>query len=260
MSSLESLHNLFSPSSLLMSGLNSQLQTKAMKKMDLDADGGVSQTEFQAVLQKAAGKLGVELGDDETAGMFSGLDADADGALNAREVGGLVNGLLSSLGNAQSFMQSRDAGYSPDNFAARDADGDGMLSLPEFMGASAVAPTARMTVTTRVIETQLTPSLIGTTAAGLPAGLGTGALSLAEASVPNPLAQTAAPTGPVGQSASSDSNSTSIDTLMASLDTNQDGQISSQELTALVSQIETVVKRYNDSALAQGTSDLQAKA
>lgn len=248
MSSLESLHNLFSPSSLLMSGLNSQLQTKAMKKMDLDADGGVSQTEFQAVLQKAAGKLGVELGDDETAGMFSGLDADADGALNAREVGGLVNGLLSSLGNAQSFMQSRDA------------DGDGMLSLPEFMGASAVAPTARMTVTTRVIETQLTPSLIGTTAAGLPAGLGTGALSLAEASVPNPLAQTAAPTGSVGQSASSDSNSTSIDTLMASLDTNQDGQISSQELTALVSQIETVVKRYNDSALAQGTSDLQAKA
>jgi len=41
---------------------------------------------------------------------------------------------------------------------------------------------------------------------------------------------------------------------MASLDANKDGQISGEELSALVNQIETVVHRYNETALAKNTA------
>ena len=51
---MSSVESLFSPTSLFMSGMASQLQAKAMKKLDTDADGSVTQTEFQAVLEKAA--------------------------------------------------------------------------------------------------------------------------------------------------------------------------------------------------------------
>ena len=93
---MSSVESLFSPTSLFMSGMASQLQAKAMKKLDTDADGNVTQTEFQAVLEKAAGKLGVELGEGEAAGMFSNFDGDADGSLNLSEVGNVVGGLYPS--------------------------------------------------------------------------------------------------------------------------------------------------------------------
>lgn len=239
MSSLDSLSSLFSPSGMLMSSLTSHLQSKAMKKMDMDTDGSVSQSEFQAAMQKAAGKLGVELSGDDASQMFTGFDTDASGALDTAEVGGVVTGLLSTLGNAQSYMQSNGMGQSADDFATRDLDGDGMLSLSEFTGEAAQSGVARVTVTTQTIEVPLDASASQQSQAVTAADAGTGTVA-----------------GSTATNAAS-----SVDTLMASLDTNQDGQISGDELTAFVSQIETVVQRYNDTALASSgssTSSTQA--
>lgn len=233
MSSINNLNSLFSPSGMLMSNLTSQLQSKAMKKMDADADGSVTKSEFQAAMQKAAGKLGVELGDDEASEMFAGFDADSSGALDKDEVGGVVTGLLSSLGNAQSFMQSRESGFNADSFSSRDLDGDGMLSLSEFTGQGANASMARVTVTTQTIE--------------MPIGSDIGLVGTEGQNQ----------TTPPSASAEAPSGSNALESLMASLDSDKDGQISAEELSAFVSQIDTVVQRYNDSLLARSSGSGQ---
>lgn len=249
---MSSVESLLSPTSLFMSGMASQLQAKAMKKLDTDADGNVSQTEFQSVLEKAAGKLGVELGEGEAAGMFSGFDGNSDGSLNLTEVGSVVGGLLSSLGNVQNYMQNQGTGFSADSFASRDTDGDGVLSLAEFTGQSADAAGAgafrTVTTTTQVVETSVMPQNgMPTMPGAAPVGTGTGAIDMSGA-VP-PASTTSLATAEQAATAGSPQAST-VESLMASLDTDQDGQISASELGALVNQIETVVQRYNETALA----------
>lgn len=250
---MNSVENLFSSTSLFMSGMASQLQAKAMKKLDTDADGSVTQTEFQAVLEKAAGKLGVELGEGEAAGMFSSFDGDANGSLNLSEVGNVVGGLLSSLGNVQSYMQNQGSGFSADSFASRDADGDGVLSLAEFTGESAMssAPLAYRTVTTQTIETTMIPQGgFPTMSGGAPVSTDTGAIDLTGAAT----SPASTPLAASDDAATGDSQGKSVESLMASLDANKDGQISGEELSALVNQIQTVVQRYNETNLASNTS------
>lgn len=244
---MSSTESAFSTSSLFLAGLSSQLQSKAMKKMDANGDGHVEQTEFQSALEKAAGKLGVELDEDEAAQMFAGFDADADGHLSGSEVGSVVSGLLSSLGNLQNFMQSRSDGFDANTFASRDLDGDGVLSLAEFTGAA--ANTVTTTTITQIVETTVTsPSgtsggVTTTTPSGSVIDEGTGAIEQLAAT------DTTAP---------NTTGTTSLDSLMASLDTNADGQISGDELTAFVNQITTVVQHYNDTALAKADTEASA--
>lgn len=249
---MSSTESAFPTSSLFLAGLSSQLQSKAMKKMDANGDGHVEQTEFQSALEKAAGKLGVELDADEAAQMFAGFDADADGHLSGSEVGSVVSGLLSSLGNLQNFMQSRSDGFDANTFASRDLDGDGVLSLAEFTGAA--ANTVTTTTITQIVETTVTSPGSGTsggvttttpstTASGSVIDEGTGAIEQLAAT------DTTAP---------NTTGTTSLDSLMASLDTNADGQISGDELTAFVNQITTVVQHYNDTALAKADTEASA--
>lgn len=232
--------------SLFFAGLSSQLQNKAMKKMDANGDGQVEQAEFQSALEKAAGKLGFELGANEATQMFAGFDADADGHLSGNEVGSVVSGLLSSLGNLQSFMQSRPASFDADTFTNRDLDGDGVLSLAEFTGAA--ANTVTTTTITQIVETTVTsPNGVTSSTGGMASTTPSGHVIDED-------------TGAVGQSAETDtpaaqtSGTTNLDSLMASLDTNGDGQISGDELTAFVNQINTVAQHYNDTALARAES------
>lgn len=251
---MSSVESLFSPTSLFMSGMASQLQAKAMKKLDTDADGNVTQTEFQAVLEKAAGKLGVELGEGEAAGMFSNFDGDADGSLNLSEVGNVVGGLLSSLGNVQNYMQNQGSGFSADSFASRDTDGDGVLSLAEFTGEAArsAAPIAYRTVTTQTVETTVLPQGGMPSTPGIaPISTDTGAVDMTSAVSPTGSTPVAAADN---TTTAGDSQANTVESLMASLDANKDGQISGEELSALVNQIETVVHRYNETALAKNTA------
>ena len=251
---MSSVESLFSPTSLFMSGMASQLQAKAMKKLDTDADGNVTQTEFQAVLEKAAGKLGVELGEGEAAGMFSNFDGDADGSLNLSEVGNVVGGLLSSLGNVQDYMKHQHSGFSADSFASRDADGDGVLSLAEFTGEAArsAAPIAYRTVTTQTVETTVLPQGGMPSMPGIaPISTDTGAVDMTSAVSPTGSTPVAAADN---TTTAGDSKANTVESLMASLDANKDGQISGEELSALVNRIETVVQRYNETALAKNTA------
>mgnify|MGYP006202989321 CR=1 FL=1 len=92
--------------SSLSGAMSSYLQDKMHKKMDADGDGGVSQSEFQAALEKVAGKLGVEVGQGASE-LYASLDANKDGALNGAEVGTLLQNLFSSASNTQAFVQQR---------------------------------------------------------------------------------------------------------------------------------------------------------
>ena len=92
--------------SSLSGAMSSYLQDKMHKKMDADGDGGVSQSEFQAALEKVAGKLGVEVGQGASE-LYASLDANKDGALNGAEVGTLLQNLFSSASNTQAFVRKR---------------------------------------------------------------------------------------------------------------------------------------------------------
>lgn len=238
----------FSTSSLFLAGLGSQLQTKAMKKMDANADGEVEQAEFQSALEKAAGKLGVELGSEEAGQMFASFDTDGDGRLSGSEVGSVVTGLLSSLGNLQNFMQSRgsdaSAGFDANTFANRDLDGDGVLSLAEFTGSAGTTVTT--TTITQIVETTVvspdgttTTSTNGAMPPGVPISESTGAV--------DPLLADGTTAQPV-------SGTSSLDSLIATMDTDGDGQVSGDELTAFLNQINTVVQHYNDTALVKAAA------
>lgn len=230
--------------SSLSGAMSSYLQDKMHKKMDADGDGGVSQSEFQAALEKVAGKLGVEVGQGASE-LYASLDANKDGALNGSEVGSLLQNLFSSASNTQAFVQSRG---DEARFAELDADSDGQISMAEF-GITPATETTVVQTTTVITTTQEVTS--------------DGATALAGATGPTAPATTApvhAATTPEEDTvvASADeaaaTEGASLQALMQTVDTDGSGDISSAELNTYVAklsaQAEAASKRYNDTALA----------
>lgn len=205
--------------SALGAALTSHLQDKMHKKMDTDGDGGVSQGEFQAALERVAGELGVDVG-DSGGELYASLDADANGSLDVGEVGSLLQSLFSSSGT-QAFVQSRG---SEAQFAELDTDGDGMISMAEFGITSGAAA-----------EGEALPE---STEEGADAMAATEA---AETSDARTLAE---------------ARQQRMEKLMGAADKNGDGNISGQELSAMVARINThhaevANRRYGDAAIAQ---------
>lgn len=207
-------------------------QAKVMQKADLDGSGSLDQSEFKAVMEKAAAKLGVNLVDDADQA-FSTADADADGALSSEELGQVIQGFLMPSGDTQAFVQSRG---DEARFAELDADGDGTLSRAEFGIAEpqAVMSTTTVTATTTVVQ------------------------STNDASAATPVeAANAAGGSSEATAAAKDANS--LQDLVAGLDSDKDGQISSTELNAFVSQLSAqleVASRLYNAKLTEGSAKL----
>lgn len=225
--------------SSLSGALSSHLQDKMLKKMDADGSGGVEQSEFQAALEKVAGKLGIDVGEGASE-LYASLDADQDGSLNGGEVGSLLQSLFASASNTQAFVQSRG---DEARFAELDADSDGQISMAEF----GITPTSETTVvsTTTVITTtngaaaEETAALAGAEDVAAAEGVAEGA------------AEEQAVASAEGAAATEDA---SLQALMQSVDSDGNGEISSDELNTFVAklnaQAEAATKRYNDTALA----------
>lgn len=140
MSTLESiLSNTSRPAlgSSVISAMATQMQGKLVQKLDGDGDGQVNQSEFQAALDKLSNKLGMPVTEDAQA-LFAGADSDGDGLLGGGELGNLLVGMLqatSSEGTVASFGARSAAPASAEDglFSRLDTDGNGQLSRAEFM-------------------------------------------------------------------------------------------------------------------------------
>lgn len=230
--------------SSLSGAMSSYLQDKMHKKMDADGDGGVSQSEFQAALEKVAGKLGVEVGQGASE-LYASLDANKDGALNGAEVGTLLQNLFSSASNTQAFVQSRG---DEARFAELDVDNDGQISMAEF-GITPATGTTVVQTTTVITTTQEIAADGATALAG-----GSGSTAPATAA---PVHTASTPDDTTVVASAEDAAATedaSLQALMHTVDTDGSGDISSAELNAYVAklsaQAEAASKRYNDTALA----------
>ena len=240
--------------SSLSGAMSSYLQDKMLKKMDTDGSGGVSQGEFQAALEKVAGKLGVDVGESASE-LYAGLDANKDGALDGSEVGTLLQGLFASASNTQAFVQSRG---DEARFAELDADNDGMISMTEF----GITPATETTViqTTTVVTTVQNPSTTPEQTPVQTAVLPPASPTTPAATSPE-VAQTLPATDDAGAAeavAAADDAASQGDTTLAALvqdaDANADGNISTEELNVLVAklnaQAEAASRRYNQTAMA----------
>jgi Ca2+-binding EF-hand superfamily protein len=227
--------------SSLSGAMSSYLQDKMLKKMDTDGSGGVEQSEFQAALEKVAGKLGIDVGEGATE-LYASLDADQNGSLNGSEVGSLLQNLFASAGGTQAFVQSRG---DEARFAELDADSDGMISMAEF-GITPATETTVIQTTTVVSSVPSEPSV-----APAPQG------AALAAATPATGAATATEPGEALASADQAKKATeenSLQALMQTADTDGNGSISAEELNVFVAklnaQAEAASKRYNDTALA----------
>lgn len=228
--------------SSLSGAMSSYLQDKMLKKMDTDGSGGVEQSEFQAALEKVAGKLGIDAGEGATE-WYASLDADRNGSLDGGEVGSLLQNLFSSAAGTQAFVQSRG---DEARFAELDADSDGMISMAEF----GITPATETTViqTTTVISSAQDPAVTAPVAAPV----------VAASPTTTPVAGTTAPASDEAVASAESTNGTApedeLQALMKSADTDGNGSISAEELNVLVAklnaQAEAASKRYNDTALA----------
>ncbi len=195
----------------LGSSLTTYLQDKMLKKIDTDSNGSVGQSEFQAAMEQLTSKLGVDLGEGHSE-MFAGLDVDGNGELSGSELGQMIRAAFSAPGNTQDFLAARGDESKPGSeFDSLDVDGDGILSRAEFNGKAgtmgntvADAASTVSTTITSVTTAQYAPSS------------GSPATSTQNVSAPanDPLKA-----------------------LMAGVDSNNDGQVSSSEVDQFIAQL-----------------------
>jgi Ca2+-binding EF-hand superfamily protein len=227
--------------SALSGAMSSYLQDKMTKKMDADGSGGVEQSEFQAALEKVAGKLGIEVGEGASE-LYASLDADQNGSLNSGEVGSLLQSLFASASNTQAFVQSRG---DEARFAELDADSDGQISMAEF----GITPAAETTVVqTTTVVTTTHEAAVNEATTGVAEAAGATGTNAVAALVDASQEQAVASADPAVAEGSS------LQALIQSVDTDGNGEISTAELNTFVAklnaQAEAATKRYNDTALA----------
>ena len=170
---------------------------------------------------------------------------DADGALNAAEVGQAIKNVFMPRVITLSFVQSRG---DEARFTELDADGDGSISMAEF-GINP-AQTGEMSMVSSTTTTTTYVNTAGETANGAEAIAGTDAAQALAAATGAPEAAAE----PATVTAAADP----LQELIGSVDSDGDGQISGAELNTFVaqlsSQLEAASKKYNDVALASASS------
>jgi len=212
--------NLWAQSLLnLAPNLTSQLQGKVMKKADLDGSGAIDASEFQAALDKVATKFGLPVSGDANT-LFQQADTDGDALLSGAEMTQALLGLLAPASSGtQAFVQSRG---DEARFTELDTDGDGVISKAEFGIGNAEAGLVTTTTTT-VTTVQSTADGDTATASAEPGAI-----------------------------------TSRLQELVAGLDTDNDGQISGQELTAFIaqlsSQLELASRLYNQNPSGSGNA------
>lgn len=270
MSTLESLLSNTSRNGLgatALSALANQMQGRLVSKLDADGSGSVDQGEFKAALDRLSEKMGMPVTEDAST-LFAGVDTDGDGSLNGGELVKMVSGLLQSVsgeGTMASFgaKTARTSGPEDGLFARLDGNGDGQLSRAEFMEgvnqaragmAGGQAPVVHRFATFSTFSTfdmgglapggmmpgwmpmgwapaaagfQMSPAVHGHTTPAASATAAPAATQVAAASTPAP-----APPAPETLKPAD-----ALNALLSGADSNQDGQISASELSALVSQL-----------------------
>lgn len=204
----------------LGSTLTTYLQDKLLKKVDADENGTAEQSEFRAALEQLTGKLGVDMTEDAEA-MFSSLDADGSGGLDAQEMGQFLRNVFSAPTNTQDFLAGRGddatgtttAGAS--GFDALDADGNGSLTRAEFERTAASADQLDKTYST------VTTTVTTVTSNDPALASNHGAIEPAHAS---PTATAATSTD-------------ALKAMLASADADRNGQVSSSEVDQFIAQL-----------------------
>jgi len=197
----------------LGSTLTTYLQDKMLKKIDTDGNGSVGQSEFQAAMEQLTTKLGVDMGDDHSE-MFAALDVDGDGELSGNELGQMIRAAFSAPANTQDFLAARGGeNKATSEFDALDVDGDGILSRAEFEGKAGAVGAAGQLADGTTVTTTIT-SVTTAQYAPLSGSPVTTSTQQATASANDPLKA-----------------------LMAGLDANRDGQISSGEVDQFIAQL-----------------------
>jgi len=243
--------------------LATKLQGKLVQKLDADGDGRVNQSEFQAALDKLSEKLGMPVAEDAPA-LFASVDGDGDGFLDGSELGQLIAGFLQTPGTegkvAHPGARSASASSTEDALFGRlDRDGNGQLSRAEFMDGVNQARN-RMDMGDGMVVHQFSsfstfsmggmggasgmggmPTTWAAANPGFPispypaawaTGYGTPPAATSGTNVSAPPAVASAPAA-TGAGAPADA----LNTLLAAADTDQDGQINTTELAALVTQL-----------------------
>lgn len=293
MSTLESLLSNTSRSGVgtsALTALATQMQGKLVRKLDADGNGSVDQGEFKAALDKLSEKMGMPVTEDADA-MFAGVDANGDGALDGGELVSMVSGLLQSAGGSNNTMASYGARSamesSPEDglFARLDSDGNGQLSRAEFMEGVNQARSRMDGAQGPVVHRFATFSTFSTfdmggmgTAGMLPGWMPMGWAPVAPGFQLAPAAHAhAAPSAPpaasqsVPVSAGAPTTASAapapetikpadaLNALLSGADSDQDGQISASELSALVaqlgSQLEAAAQLTNRMAPLSGSND-----
>lgn len=191
--------------SSLGSALSTYLQDKMLRKVDTDSNGSVEQNEFRAAMEQLTTKLGVAMGEEESNGLFSSLDASGDGTLDGDELGQLIRHVFAAPTNTQDFLAGRvgDSGQAFD-FDAIDADGDGTLTRAEF---DRVASSNTQAEEGAVVGTANAKSLADV-----------------QTALARPMGNTVAASDP-------------MKALLASADADRNGQVSSGEVNQFIAQL-----------------------
>lgn len=228
----------------------SQMQAKMLARVDTNGNGGVDQTELQALFSDISSKTGITI---DAASQFGTMDSNSDGSLNSDELAEGMQILMPAPASTMEFARTRTAngqddnlfakvdsnsdgsvdeaemsvftnkmkaetgGNSPTSFAQLDSDGDGTLTQAEFDAGKPSGPP-------------------GTT--GGPHGAGG----------PPPAD---GPGGPGGARATESASST--DTTYDALDTNEDGTVS--ELERLAGALKDFVAASESDSGAASTVD-----
>lgn len=264
--------------SSLSGALSSHLQDKMLRKMDADGSASVEQSEFQAALEKVAGKLGIEVGEGSVE-LYAALDTDQDGTLNGSEVGALMHSMLGAISGTRAFVQSRG---DEARFAELDGNSDGMISREEF---GIVPPGTPIITTTTVVSSgdetpvaeksgislsEIAATLIGAAIAGTLRGSGSSEeVAAAEGSgeedavaeappqaVPTPERSTTLAAKKLAESARADA-------VIQAADKDGNGKMSSGEFNAMEAKLAAqrpgaVTRHYSDNVLAQRGAHPQA--
>ncbi len=266
MSTLESLlsNNRSGLGTTALTTLATQMQDKLVRKLDADGDGRVDQGEFKAALDKLAGKLGVPVTDDPEA-LFAQVDADGDGSLNGSEISQMLVSALQSTGSSSAattgkFGVAPTEASSPEIglFARMDGNGDGHLTQEEFMtgmmqarvGAQVQGPMMHRVATFSTFSTfdmggfGGMPQWMPMGWAPVPAGF---AMAPTQFAGGRPTGHVTAPQAAPASAASATASAPAatqtiqpadaLNALLAAADSDQDGRISSSELSALVAQL-----------------------
>jgi Ca2+-binding EF-hand superfamily protein len=208
----------------------SQMQAKMFNKVDADGNGGVDQTELQALFTDISKKTGAVL---DAAEQFSAMDSNADGSLNSDELAQGMQSLMPPPPSTMAFAQSRiTSGQSGDLFAKVDSNSDGSVDEAEMTAFTdkMKAETGRDSPASfSTLDADGDGSLTQDEFdAGRPSAPLGGADSTQGAGGPPPAGGPGGPGGPGGTKGAESSSSVTYDPL----DTNEDGTVSELERLA----------------------------